>query len=270
MRNLWLLLQRNAFALAFIALMGVSLSVLVRNNGAARSGWFQATGSVHARIADQRSQWSDYLHLAEQNEALARENAELRSQLLSMDMSARWEEDTLRGWDVLSGLLVQGPDGKPMTLSLAEPGALDGVSPGMGVLAAGAAFGTVEDVGPSHSRIITLLHGEAVWSCRLGRNGPVVSLGWDGAAIDVLQLQDVPRHVTAEPGDSIFTSGFDLRLPGDVLMGTVLGTERTSGADFVTVTVRPAVDFNAVRHLEFIRNEADSERVVLSSPIPTP
>ena len=54
------------------------------------------------------------------------------------------------------------------------------------------------------------------------------------------------------------------------LMGTVIGTERTSGADFVTVTVRPAVDFNAVRHLEFIRNEADSERVVLSSPAPIP
>ena len=41
MRNLWLLLQRNAFTLAFIALMAVSLSVLLRNDGAARSSWFR-------------------------------------------------------------------------------------------------------------------------------------------------------------------------------------------------------------------------------------
>ena len=270
MRNLWLLLQRNAFLLAFIALMSVSLSVLFRNNGAARTSWFQKTGAISSSIEQQRSQWSNYLHLAEQNAALAGENAALRSRLLSMEMANSWNEDTLRAWTVLSGELVKGPDGEPHTLSLATPGRDMGIQRGMGVLSAGAAFGTVEEVGEAHSRILTLMHAAATWSCRIGRDGPVASLGWDGVALDRLQLQDVPRHVDAQQGDSIFTSGYDLRFPADVLMGTIEKVERRSGADFIDVAVRPTIHFDAVRHLEFIQHRVDSERVELTAPSDLP
>lgn len=270
MRNLWLLLQRNAFLLAFIALMAVSLSVLFRHSGAARNTWFSRTGAVTSAVESNRSQWSNYLHLAEQNADLARENADLRARLLAMQMSTQWQEDSLRGWTVMEGQLIKGPDGGPHTLCLATPGLDGGLTPSMGVLSGGAAFGTVEEVGTAHSRILTLMHGGATWSCRIGRNGPVASLAWDGRSIDRLQLQDVPRHVRTEAGDSIFTSGYDLRFPADVLMGWVEETRRTSGADFIEVTVRPAVDFKAARHLEFIRHHADSERVVLSQSAPLP
>ena len=138
MRNLWLLLQRNAFFLAFIALLAVSLSVLFQHNGAARSTWFSRTGSVHSKVEQQRHQWSNYLRLAEQNTSLAEENAELRARLLSMEMETGWEEDTLRGWTVHSGMLVKGPDGAPLSLSLATPGQDKAIEAGMGVLAGGA------------------------------------------------------------------------------------------------------------------------------------
>jgi rod shape-determining protein MreC len=266
MRNLWLLLQRNAFFLAFIALLAVSLSVLFRHNGAARSTWFSRTGSVHSKVEQQRHQWSNYLRLAEQNTSLAEENAELRARLLSMEMETGWEEDTLRGWTVHSGMLVKGPDGAPLSLSLATPGQDKAIEAGMGVLAGGAAFGTVEEVGEAHSRILTLLHGAASWSCRIRRGGPVVSLGWDGVDFERLQLVDVPRHIQAQRGDSIFTSGYDLRFPPDILMGTVLESRRTSGADFISISVKPAVDFLSVRHLEFIQHRSDSERVALAAP----
>lgn len=266
MRNLWLLLQRNAFTLAFIALMAVSVSVLLRNNGAARSSWFQKTGAVSSMVEAQRHEWSNYLHLSEQNVQLAAENAALRSQLLSMNMADTWREDTLLGWSVRSGMLIKGPDGKPHTLSLATPGRAEGITPGMGVLAGGAAFGTVEEVGEGHSRILTLLHSGTAWSCRIGKGGPVASLGWDGRDINVLQLNDVPRHVQATPGDSVFTSGYDLRFPPNVLLGTVIDSERKPGADFMKVSVASAVDFNATQHLEFIIHRADSERVVLAQP----
>jgi rod shape-determining protein MreC len=163
-------------------------------------------------------------------------------------------------------MLVKGPDGAPLSLSLATPGQDKAIEAGMGVLAGGAAFGTVEEVGEAHSRILTLLHGAASWSCRIRRGGPVVSLGWDGVDFERLQLVDVPRHIQAQRGDSIFTSGYDLRFPPDILMGTVLESRRTSGADFISISVKPAVDFLSVRHLEFIQHRSDSERVALAAP----
>ena len=180
MRNLWLLLIRNAFTLAFIALMAVSLSVLFRNDGAARSSWFRQTGAISYAIDSQRNGWSNYLKLAEQNAKLAEENADLRSRLLSMDLVASWNEDTVRHWTVRRGMLIKGPDGKPRSPSIATPGRDGGIETGMGVLSGGAAFGTVEEIGTSHCRILTLLHSGTSWSCRIGRNGPVASLGWDG------------------------------------------------------------------------------------------
>lgn len=265
MRNLWLLLQRNAFSLAFIALMAVSLSVLLRNDGAARSSWFQQTGSVSYMIDKQRHGWSNYLRLAEQNAELAEENADLRSRLLSMDLAMEWQEDTVRHWTVRSGMLIKGPDGKPRSSSLATPGRDGGIETGMGVLSGGAAFGTVEEIGEAHCRILTLMHTGTSWSCRIGRLGPVASLGWDGVDMGLLQLRDVPRHVQAQRGDTVFSSGYDLRFPPDVIMGTVFDVERQSGADFMSVTVVPAADFTASRHLEFLAHQADSERTALSS-----
>jgi rod shape-determining protein MreC len=265
MRNLWLLLQRNAFTLAFIALMAVSLSVLLRNDGAARSSWFKQTGAISYMIDHQRHGWSNYLRLAEQNAELAEENANLRSRLLSMDMATEWVEDTVRHWTVRSGMLIKGPDGKPRSPSIATPGLNGGIETGMGVLSGGAAFGTVEEVGEDHCRILTLMHSGTSWSCRIGRNGPVASLGWDGMDMGLLQLKDVPRHVQAVRGDSIFTSGYDLRFPPDVMMGTIFDVERQSGADFMSVSVVPAVDFKSSRHLDFLVHQADSERTALSS-----
>lgn len=266
MRNLWLLLQRNAFALAFIALMAVSLSVLMRHNGAVRSSWFIRTGGLNASVEQQRLQWRSYLHLAEENIALAEENAALRAQLLSMEMNAEWQPDSIRGWDVRRGMLIKGPDGHPHTQCLAAPGGDGGIEVGMGVLSGGMAFGTVEEVGEAHCRILPLVHAATYWSCRIRRGGPVVSIGWNGMSVDRMELVDVPRYVEANPGDSIFTSGYDLRLPADVLMGTVLDSRRTSGADFISVSVRPAVDFLSVRHLEFIQALPDSERIEMAHP----
>ena len=130
MRNLWLLLIRNAFTLAFIALMAVSLSVLFRNDGAARSSWFRQTGAISYAIDSQRNGWSNYLKLAEQNAKLAEENADLRSRLLSMDLVASWNEDSVRHWTVRRGMLIKGPDGKPRSPSIATPGRDGGIETG--------------------------------------------------------------------------------------------------------------------------------------------
>lgn len=264
MRNLWQLLQKNAFALTFIALMVVSTSVLLQHNGAARSSWFTYTGGVNSTIEDQRNKWNGYLHLAEENKALSEENAQLREKLLSMEMEAGWRKDTLRGWSVLPGSLVRGPDGKPHTQCLAVPGKDGEVAVGMGVLCRGAAFGSVVEVGQGHCLILPLLHASTYWSCRIRRDGPVVSLGWDGKSLDRLELKDVPRHVQAAKGDSIFTSGYDLRFPADILMGTVVETDRPAGAHFITVSVEPAADFRTSRHLEFIHANSELERAALT------
>lgn len=270
MRNLWLLLQRNAFLLAFLFLMGISLSVLFRNDGSARSTWFKVTGGVAAGVEAQQQQWSNYLELAEQNAILARENAELKSELLSMSMDANWAMDSTSGWSALAGLLVQGPNGTPRSMSVGEPGGLSGLTIGAGVLSQGAAYGTVVDVGEHHVRILPLLNTAGTWSCRLGRNGPVSPMTWDGKSPTALQLKDVPRYAEASAGDTVYTSGFDLHFPDGVPVGIVEETITSSGSDFKTVLVRPALTFSSVRHLQYLQHSLQAEREALARPLEGP
>ena len=179
MRNLWLLLQRNAFLLTFLLLLGVSFGVLVRHDGSARSSWFQTTGGLAAGVEGQQQQWRDYLELAEKNAALAEQNAKLRSQLLSMERDGQWHQDDGSGWNVTTGMLIKGPDGLARSMALGTPGTDGGLSIGMGVLSNGVAIGTVVDVGERYSRILPMLNTAGTWSCRVGRTGPVVPLQWD-------------------------------------------------------------------------------------------
>lgn len=270
MRNLWTFLQRNAFLLAFLFLMAVSLGVLVRNDGSARSSWFRTTGAVAAGVEGQQRRWQDYLELAEQNQRLADENAQLREQLLARDATADATEDTLRGWAVKTGTLIKGPDGKPRTMAVGQPGSNAGIVPGMGVIAHGMAFGTVLDAGVDHVRILPILNTGGTWSCRLGQTGTVAPLTWDGRDPQSLTLNDVPRYAEIQPGDTVFTSGFDLRFPADVPVGIVTAYEAAGGSDFRAVQVAPILDPASVRHLEFVRHRADSERTVLAQPLPVP
>ena len=270
MRNLWLLLQRNAFLLTFLLLLGVSFGVLVRHDGSARSSWFQATGGLAAGIEGQQQQWRDYLELAEKNAALAEENAQLRSRLLSMKRDGTRHQDDATGWKVTTGMLIKGPDGLPRSMALGTPGANEGLSIGMGVLSNGVAIGMVVDVGEHYNRILPMLNTAGTWSCRIGRTGPVVPLHWDGRDADRYALSDVPRYTRAEKGDTVFTSGFDLLFPDGIPVGTVLSSAPSGGSDFKTVSVIPLVKMASVRHLEFIQNPSDSERTVLAQPLPQP
>lgn len=270
MRNLWLLLQRNAFFLAFAGLLVLSLMVLVQNDGSARSSWFRATGGVAAMVEGQQQQWANYLRLAEQNSDLAAQNAELREQLLSMRTSSEWQTDPDLGWKVKKGWLVKAPDGQPRSMALGTPGANGDIRIESGVLAFGSAFGSVVDLGQEHVRILPLLNTAGTWSCRLGQNGAVAPLTWDGRDPNRFSLNDVPRYAQFQAGDTVFTSGFDLKFPEGITVGTVIEEGPASGSEFKTVYVAPLLDLTSVRHIEFIRHISDSERTVLSQPLPAP
>ena len=154
MRNLWLLLQRNAFLLTFLLLLAVSFGVLVRHDGSARSSWFRTTGGLAAGVEGQQQQWRDYLELAEKNAALAEQNAQLRSQLLSMERESGWRMDAGSGWSVATGRLIKGPDGHSRRGGWEERCLWLGCGSSVGALARAALFSSFVLSGP---RVMSLL-----------------------------------------------------------------------------------------------------------------
>src|SRR5690606_25358134 len=81
MRNLWLFLRRyNAF-FWFILFFGFSLFLVITNNSYQRNAVFNSSNEVIGNLYARINSWKSYLHLGETNEALAKENAQLRKDL---------------------------------------------------------------------------------------------------------------------------------------------------------------------------------------------
>ena len=104
----------------------------------------------------------------------------------------------------------------------------------------------------------------------MGQNGTVAPLSWDGVDPNKLTLNDVPRYVEWTAGDTVFTSGFDLKFPEGIPVGTVIEEVPSPGSEFKTILVTPLLDLKSVRHIEFIQSVSDSERIVLAQPMPAP
>ena len=222
MRNLWLLLQRHAFLLAFVALMGLSLSVLVRHDGSARSSWFAATGGSPLPEKANACSGRTTSNSPNRMPTSQPENARLRSQLLSMEMAGTMDRATRHRVARTARFIGQGARmGFRPPWRWARPGDRQHPS-ATAVLSNGVAIGTVVDVGERFTRILPMLNTAGTWSCRIGRNGAVAPSNWDGRDASRFQMSDVPRYASAEAGDTIYTSGFDLRFPDGIPVGTVL------------------------------------------------
>lgn len=263
MRNLVLLAIRNSYALAVLALLAIGFTLLIQHHGPGRSAFFRQTGEIAGKVHGQRAGWRSYLNLEEENERLAAEVAKLRLGALSLQGQSDCAWDSTYIWSVQPGRIVSGPVGPAGALWLAKPGAAAGIQPGMGVLWNGYTLGVVQEVSAGYSRILPLLNVNGGWSGRLGHKGESGTLGWDGRDIRVLNLGGIPRFVSVQVGDTVFSTGFDGVFPAGVPMGVVLGSEEAEVPDFIDVQLRTLVDFSRTQHVQFLRDKRQEEQVHL-------
>ena len=81
MRLLFLLLWRNNFTIFFILLQSICLYLLVRNNRFQQASVLNATNKVVTTTMEGVNYVKEYIHLRDNNNLLAEENAKLRALL---------------------------------------------------------------------------------------------------------------------------------------------------------------------------------------------
>lgn len=223
----------------------------------------QATGGVTDSV---RSIWTQYFGLR----GVARENAELRQQLL--DMAAELQTQRARSAQTRSiedmlGLRPQIPvptiaarviagNVSPGTLTVAvDRGVADGVATDMAVLGARGVVGRViAPVAQQAATVQLLIDGNAAAAVVFERSqagGMVLGGQTDGT----LRAEFVPVMADVQVGEQVTTSGQDGIFPAGFLVGVV---ESVSGAGGPNrqIRVRPSTDFSYI----------DIVLVVLSRP----
>ena len=129
---------------------------------------------------------------------------------------------------------------------------------GAGVITGKGAIGVIDAVSSNFSYAISFRNHEMNISARLGKEGAVGPLSWDGYSSAGAILKEIPHHVEFEPGDTVFTSGFSSIFPPDIPLGTAGKSKIVNGSTY-EIEIELLEDFGALRYVTIVENLAKDE-----------
>ena len=253
-------------AAIFIILEVAALNML-RNNGTFQKNWFARGGhAVMGTVWGGTQNLRQYFSLRSQNSALAQENFELRERILELEMIVSDKARTDRivsdgiagGYRYIPADIVKISNNTQHNYIILGKGFKDGVTEGSGVVTNRGAIGVIDAVSENFSYARSFKNHEMNISARLGRQGAVGPLSWDGRNSDGAILKEIPLHVEFEPGDTVFTSGFSSIFPPDIPLGAVGEATVVNGATY-EIVVTLFEDFGALRYVTIVENLGKEE-----------
>jgi rod shape-determining protein MreC len=137
-------------------------------------------------------------------------------------------------------------------------GSEDGVTAGSGVITGKGAIGVIDAVSSNYSYALSFKNHEMNISARLGKEGAVGPMSWDGISRNGAILKEIPHHVEFEPGDTVYTSGFSSIFPPDIPLGTTGKSKIVNGATY-EIEITLFEDFGSLRHVTIVENLGKAE-----------
>ena len=101
-------------------------------------------------------------------------------------------------------------------------------------------------------------NSSTVVSARVGRNGAVGQMRWDGISSTGAVLSEIPPYEGMMPGDTVFTSGFSSIFPADIPLGLTGESKLVNGATLV-IKVRLFEDIRRLRYVTIVSNNDRAE-----------
>lgn len=272
MRNLFNILWKYQFFIAFLFLQAISLTLLFQYNkfhkAEVLTGAAQISGSTYLFVNNIQS----YLSLKEENEKLRLENEHLKNRskadaYYSLDTSKTYFNDSLfqRQYKFLSARVINSTVGNRNNYITLNHGEFSGVAPEMGIITEKGVAGIIKDVSSHFSVGLSLLHSKTKLSVRLKNSNYFGLVSWDGVNPYALNLDDIPNHVNIQVGDTIVTSGASSIFPYGLLVGTIISFEKVEGEVFYKIKIKPTQDLNSTSSCYIVMNRLKHEQVELET-----
>lgn len=223
------------------------------------------SASVSYAVGQTFSELFSGARLADENEALLAENAELKSRLIEYDR-IKAENEQLKNYLEIKEknpdfdfepAMVIGRDADERFYSFTiDKGSSDGVSLNDPVITESGLVGIIAEVGISHSKVHTILDatmnvGIMVSATReTGISAGELSLAREG----LLKAMFLPRDGESKAGDIIATTGIGGLFPRGLTVGTIKEMRPDSGGLSLYAIVEPTLDIRNVRDVLVIKH----------------
>lgn len=202
--------------------------------------------------------------LREQNEQLSAENFALREELRRYQAEERLEEERAHQagskgrFTYIPATVVKMSRNNLHNYIILNKGSEDGVHPYSGIISEQGVVGVVQAVGKRYSYGLTLMNSFLSVSARVGKNGLVAPLVWDGVSTHRGYLKGIPPHMEIPEGETVYTSGFSFVFPPDIPIAVTQGVSREDGATN-SVAVELLQDFSSLRYVTIAQNPSRAQ-----------
>lgn len=272
MRNLFLFLWRYNFFIFFLLLEVVCGFLIVRNNNFQHASFLNSTNKVAAEVNSVVSSVTDYINLRTTNDALARQNAGLKSLIPDVyyidSALQRVASDTVlkQQYTFITARVVNNSVNRRNNYLTLNKGASQGIKPEMGVISGDGIVGIVKDVSEHFCSVISFLHKDSRISARIKKSGYIGSMVWGGYDENTGSLNDIAKHVKVAKGDTIVTSSFSSIFPEGILIGIVSDVNSDTGDNFQDIQVRLTTPFGKLSYVYIVSNLLKEEQQALEEP----
>ena len=259
LRILQFLYNLRAFIL-FVFLEAIAVWLIVSNNSPQGAAFFNSSSKLIGSVLETQSNVSEFFDLDDANIILQEENAQLMERLnftsaqadssyieLDSAFEATFE---FKGARVISNSLRCAQN--HVTLN---KGAKDGLKPGMGIFNQQGVVGRLKMVSENFSVGISLLNTDLLVSSKIKSSDVFGSVKWMGEDAKKAKLLYVPRHVTAQAGDSVITSGFNAVFPEGIPIGVIREVSPSSdNPNYLDIDLELTTDFSKVGYVYLVEN----------------
>ena len=269
MRNLIDFIIRNSSCFVFLFYLILSSILLFNNNPYQQSIYFTSANSVVSSVYSVINNITSYFYLRDINDDLQQKNAALEMEVLTLRAQVSeyllQNSDTVgntltsKQYDYILSRVISNSITLQQNYITINKGQKDGISSEMGVVDQNGVVGIVNIVGDNSARIISLLNPNLRLSCKVKGSDYFGSLVWDGKSPYYAILEEMPRHVKFEEGDTIVTSGYSAVFPEGIIVGFV-DEQLNSGADnFFSLKIKLSTDFTQLSNVRVLKNNMKEE-----------
>jgi rod shape-determining protein MreC len=273
----------------FLLLEGIALYIVAQYNPTQREIYQSSANLLSGVLYENVSTVRKYFSIQEIADNLAKENADLKTQLeaskyvinqqrgsvrFPLDTSTI-RPDTSQTKDVIQQFTYQAAEVIKNSIVMQDNyltinrGSLHGVQKGMGIISPDGIVGIVSKVEPHFSQVLSMLSKRSSISAMVKRNRFFGSLVWTSTNPKVMTLKSIPKHGDVVVGDTIITSGFSGIFPGELKIGRVIESRIENGSNFYTIDVELYNDLANIRYVYIVENKMLMELNSLEKPIPS-
>jgi rod shape-determining protein MreC len=267
MQQIFNFIFKNSNRILFLLLLGISLTLTIQSHSFHRSKIISSANFLSGGVYEKVNNFNEYLNLKTQNEALALENAKLKSLLFNKkDTTVIKKLDSLKGVktsDIVVSKVIHNSYSSHENYLTLNSGELQGVKPDMGVINDLGIVGIVDNTSPRYSTVVSILNTKSQINAKIKKSDHFGSLIWNGKSTGFVQLIDVPRLAAIRKGDTIVTGGQSVIFPENINIGTIDKIEIDNQTHYYTITVKLFNDMTNLGHVYIIKSKNRDELINL-------